>query len=358
MVPAGATEQLVSVVVPAYNAAATLSQTLESAVVQTYRNLEILVVDDGSQDGTAGIARDFAARDARIRLLSKANGGLSSARNHGVAHARGELIALLDADDLWHPAKIERQVAALRGAGAAAALVYTWTALLDPDGRFNGRYVIARHEGDVFASLLLCNFLAPGSATLIRRGCLEAVGGFDEELREGCEDLMCCLLLAERYDFVVVPEVLTGCRQIESSMSHDLRAMRRAYDRVVTLTRGRHGDLPGRLYRWSRSKFCVWQARRYLQRRQLAAAAATLVRAFCYDPLFPLTLPFGRRLRQVLERDGPTWRGRPFLPPCAEMKGFQPFRNSWLEDRRRDYAAAVAVRPRSVVSMASTDRAA
>ena len=314
MVTAVGTEQLVSVVVPAYNAAATLAHTLEATLAQTYRNLEILVVDDGSRDASGSIAREFALRDPRVRLLRKANGGLSSARNHGVAHARGDLIALLDADDLWHPEKIAKQVAALRGAGGQAGLVYTWTALLDPDGRLNGRYVVARHEGDVFASLLLYNFLAPGSATLIRRACLEAVGGFDETLREGCEDLMCCLMLAERFDFVVVPEVLTGCRQIESSMSHDLRAMRRAYERVMALTQVRHHGLPRRLHRWSRSKFCVWQARRYLQRRELTTAATTLIRAFCYDPLFPLTLPFGRRLQQLLGRGGVTWQGRPFSP--------------------------------------------
>ena len=94
---------LVSVVIPCCNAEAFLPETLGSVCGQTYRELEILVVDDGSKDRTADIAREFAARDPRVRLVQKPNGGLSSARNFGIDHARGKYLSFVDGDDLWVP---------------------------------------------------------------------------------------------------------------------------------------------------------------------------------------------------------------------------------------------------------------
>ena len=99
-----------SIVVPAYNAAATLSDTLLSLTSQTYRDIEIVVVDDGSTDSTASVARSFAARDNRIRLVRQANRGLAGARNSGVAAASGEVVGFCDADDLWLPEKMDAHV--------------------------------------------------------------------------------------------------------------------------------------------------------------------------------------------------------------------------------------------------------
>ncbi len=101
---------LVSVIIPAYNACVTVERTISSVVNQTYSNLEVLVVDDGSTDETALLVQRMADADPRIRLLQKPNGGLVSARNFGIAHASGEFIAPIDADDLWHPEKIAKQV--------------------------------------------------------------------------------------------------------------------------------------------------------------------------------------------------------------------------------------------------------
>ena len=94
----------VSAIIPCFNAEAFLAETLASVCGQTYAALEILVVDDGSKDRTAEIAREFAARDQRVRLVQKPNGGLSSARNFGLDHATGKYVAFVDGDDLWAPA--------------------------------------------------------------------------------------------------------------------------------------------------------------------------------------------------------------------------------------------------------------
>src|SRR3981081_1852732 len=101
---------LVSVLIPAFNAEETVADTLRSVRAQSYRNLEIIVVDDGSRDNTARIVSQFESEDSRIRLIEQANSGVAAARNAAPAASSGSLIAPLDADDLWHPQKIELQV--------------------------------------------------------------------------------------------------------------------------------------------------------------------------------------------------------------------------------------------------------
>ena len=99
---------LVSVVVPAYNAEKTLRKTMDAIISQTYRNLELIVVDDGSRDRTCDVVKSYD--DSRIHLFSKINGGVSSARNFGIKNSRGEYIAFCDADDVWDVSKLEKQM--------------------------------------------------------------------------------------------------------------------------------------------------------------------------------------------------------------------------------------------------------
>jgi len=133
MFPAGL--PLVSVIIPALNAEATIGETLHSALAQTYRAIEIIVVDDGSSDSTARIVAALAARDPRLRLIRTANGGISRARNTGIAASAGSFVAPLDADDLWHPEKIACQVAAALAAAAPPGLVYSFFHRIDMASR-------------------------------------------------------------------------------------------------------------------------------------------------------------------------------------------------------------------------------
>src|SRR5262245_28337071 len=120
------TAPLVSVVIPAYNAEAYIATSLRSVTAQTYRNLEIIVVDDGSRDATATIVRSLAADDPRIKLQQQQNAGVAAARNRGIEASSGDLVAPLDADDLWQPSKIERQVAVMQRGSPKVGLVYAW----------------------------------------------------------------------------------------------------------------------------------------------------------------------------------------------------------------------------------------
>src|SRR5258705_9340291 len=117
---------LVSVILPVRDGESFIGDTLESALGQTYRNLEVVVVDDGSRDRTRAVVEAWAERDSRVRIFVQANAGVAAARNKAIAAARGEFIAPLDADDLWDPTKIERQVQRMNGTGETTGFVYCW----------------------------------------------------------------------------------------------------------------------------------------------------------------------------------------------------------------------------------------
>lgn len=105
---------LVSIITPVYNGEKFVAETIESVLKQTYPNWEMIVVDDGSKDSSAAIIRQFAERDCRITSVQQPNGGSASARNNGIRRARGQFIALLDADDLWEPNFLESQLALMK----------------------------------------------------------------------------------------------------------------------------------------------------------------------------------------------------------------------------------------------------
>src|SRR5579864_8402353 len=127
---------LVSVIIPAYNAERFLRYTLASAQAQTYEHVEIIVVDDGSTDSTVDIALAAAAADKRVRVLRQENLGVAAARNRALGESRGDFIAPLDADDVWHPQNLALQVAALKVARSTTAVSYAWSVVIDERGRF------------------------------------------------------------------------------------------------------------------------------------------------------------------------------------------------------------------------------
>ncbi len=238
--------ELVSVVIPAYNAEATIDETLRSVRAQTYGNLEILVVDDGSQDGTLDIAQRHARIDPRIRVLSQANAGVAAARNHGWQSAHSDLIAFVDADDLWAPAKIERQLKALLAGGDRIGLVYAWYQLIDDESRVLQHGGRPLYEGDVLDDIFSGNFIGNGSAVLVRRQVLIDTEGFESGLRaagaQGCEDLLFYCRVAERHGFAVIPDYLIGYRYLPDNMSSNLPRMLRSWMLVMDEMEARHAD--------------------------------------------------------------------------------------------------------------------
>lgn len=252
---------LVSVVIPAYNAEGTIADTLRSVRSQTHRDLEIVVVDDGSTDRTTSIVKAHAAVDGRVRLITQENAGVAAARNTGWQSARSTFIAFVDADDLWAPSKIERQLEVILSGGPRVGLVYTWWALIDEHNRIR-RKVRGRHiAGDVLEQTLMGNFVGNASSALIRRQALEEAGGFDSGLQDagihGCEDFLLYHQIAKRYHFGLVPDHLTGYRVVSGRMSSDRPRMFRSFKSVANEMRRGHPESAEKVHKGTR-KYLVF----------------------------------------------------------------------------------------------------
>ena len=231
-------DDLISVVIPVRNGERFILRTLQSVLNQSYQNIEVIVVDDGSTDSTLEIVKQAAAHDPRVRHYSGPQAGVAAARNWGIAQARGEFIAPVDADDLWHKDKLLLQRNAIRKAGARTGVAYCWSAIIDEaDSIITGkRRNGARFEGDVLPALLERNFLGNASTPLIRHACLDSVGGYDPSLylqgAQGAEDWKIYLALAEICEFALVPRFLIGYRKTRGNMSANFVAMQKSMDLV------------------------------------------------------------------------------------------------------------------------------
>ncbi|HEX8224158.1 MAG TPA: glycosyltransferase family A protein [Allosphingosinicella sp.] len=320
---------LVSVVVPAFNAEATLEQTLRSVAAQDHARLEILIVDDGSTDSTAAIAERFCSAEPRARLLRQENGGVASARNRGIAEAKGDYIAPVDADDVWHPSKVSRQVEAALAAPEPPGFVYCWFRDLDAQGRVwrDGPGLCV--EGPALQRLACSNFVGNGSAPLISRRAILAVGGYDERLRglgaEGCEDLLVQLQLARRFPVAVVPEYLVGYRLTSSSMSNDPDRMHRSWREALRLLDA-DSAISRRALRWSHGARALTLAETRVLRGGILPALRLLGRALRLDPA-RTGLHLAYRIARRAELSLSAARPRP------GFEGHDPLRASPVTDR-------------------------
>jgi glycosyltransferase involved in cell wall biosynthesis len=218
----------VSVVIPAYNAMTYLPEAVESVLRQTFTNFEVLIIDDGSSDHISEWASQLV--DPRVKLISQENQGLSGARNTGIANAQGEYIAFLDADDLWEPTKLEKQVLCLED-NPAVGLVHTWMVLVDERGKSTGRVMSSTVEGDAWTQIVEWNKIACPSV-MVRRCCFKTVGVFDRNLRS-VEDWDMWIRIASRYPFAVIKEPLAYYRQLPGSMSKNWEVMEQAFHLVI-----------------------------------------------------------------------------------------------------------------------------
>ena len=178
----------VGVIVPACNVQRCIKGTLLSLESQTFKDFEALVIDGGSTDRTSEIVKSFYARDSRFKLLQKSNGGVSSARNYGIRHARGEYIALLNGGDLYSPEKLASHYAWMESS-PQIGVVYSASQAIHDDGtltfmRLSGKPI----KREPLVALLCKNFIGHGSNAVFRRCIFDEVGEFDETLNS-CQDV-------------------------------------------------------------------------------------------------------------------------------------------------------------------------
>jgi glycosyltransferase involved in cell wall biosynthesis len=212
---------LISVIIPVFNGEQTIKEAIESVLNQTFSDLELIVIDDGSSDSTLNILS--RVRDLRLKVFSYANAGVCVSRNRGFSHASGEFISFLDADDLWTLDKLEAQLEALN-ANPEAAVAYSWVDYMDPTGKFfrDGSHINA--NGNIYEEILVKNILENGSNPLIRRQALVKVGGFNQRTPlVGDWDMW--LRLSVHYHFVAVPRPQVLYRMSSNSASTNVLRM-------------------------------------------------------------------------------------------------------------------------------------
>lgn len=213
---------LVSVIIPNFNYAQYLGEAIESALGQTYSNLEAIVVDDGSTDNSQEILERYADR---VTIIQQSNSGVCVARNRGVAESKGEFIAFLDADDVWLPSKIEKQVRAFEES-PNAGIVHVGVIDIDDSGnqiqtKLNGMSGKVSHEFLLWEKPVI---LGGGSGTMISRRVFENIGGFDSQLSTSADwDLY--YRICRKFEAAFVPEPLLYYRLHGSNMHGNISGM-------------------------------------------------------------------------------------------------------------------------------------
>ena len=221
----------VSVVMTAYNVAAYIGAAIESALAQTFRDFELIVKDDGSTDGTVGIAERF--RDSRVRVERSPHRGAAIQLRDGIEQTNGRYLALLDSDDLWTRSKLERHVQFL-DTHPGADLTFSWSRIIDEEGRDTG-LTSRLWDGPIsLPELLAENVIGSGSALVFRRDALVDAGGIDSTFL-ACYDLDACLRIGSlrQGNMWSIPEFLTSYRRRAGQSSADVPLMERSFEQLL-----------------------------------------------------------------------------------------------------------------------------
>ena len=217
--------QLVSVIIPTYNYGRFIAEALRSVLVQTHPPSEIIVIDDGSTDDTGEVVAPFGEQ---VKYIRQENAGVCAARNRGVAESKGELVAFLDADDIWEPTKLEKQVAKF-AADSRIGLVHCGMREFDDETGETIRVHLDGGEDGVAENLLLWEgpvIVGPGGTVMVSRKAFDEVGGFDELMKVG-EDWDLCYRIARRYKVGFVGEALVNYRSHGAAAHHSVANMER-----------------------------------------------------------------------------------------------------------------------------------
>jgi teichuronic acid biosynthesis glycosyltransferase TuaG len=242
----------VSVIMPAYNGEKYIAAAMRSVLAQTYEDLELIVVDDGSSDRTSEIVRGIEAADERVVYIFQTNAGQGNARNTGIKSARGELIAFLDQDDLWIEAKLERQLEALKE--TKADVVFSGSFVFHDDNVTDETIpwdtLRGRFDGATMFPLLFLFDRIPMLSAMVRKDALHKVGLLEEDRRcQNCDDYDLWLKLAEcGATFVGLSERLVRYRLHGNQASHNTVRMIRTQIALME--------------KWQHSKYVTEQIKR------------------------------------------------------------------------------------------------
>jgi len=277
---------MISVIIPVYNMARYVREAVDSALAQTYRDIEVIVVDDGSTDGSTDALRDID--DPRLRVIRQDHGGQPAARNTALRAASGEYVACLDADDRWAPRNLERQAAFLE-THPEVDMTFCHSLIIDEAGRLQGTTCSSWAGPLSFSQLMRNNEIGNASCVLVRRQALDRAGWFDTTL-PSCVDIDAWMRVANLRpgNLVGIPEALSFYRRWPSQISGDWRRMERGFLNLLEhlrqvapleVEREEHRSRAGR-YRY--------YARQAREAGETRVAVRLLATAFCWAPLWLL----------------------------------------------------------------------
>ena len=276
-------EPVVSVVMPAYNVAWCIGRAVDSVLAQDFRARELIVVNDGSTDGTRALLEGYGAA---ISVVDQENRGMSAARNAGIRSARGTYVAFLDSDDWWLPGKLTQQVALMQGR-PEIGFCSTVVRVEDGDGRLLNLWRCPNGSTEILATLFAQNAAIAGgcSAVMVRKDLIDRVGLFDESLR-GFEDPDLWIRLAAVSGYACIDETLAVILRREKSVSRNLDAMRVAALRSMRKNRALlPSRLRGRFWRNCLAGVYTDYAKPAYRAGRLGLAYADTLRALMLSPL-------------------------------------------------------------------------
>lgn len=289
----------VSVIIPLYQSERFICETLRSVQAQTFTDFEIVIVDDGSSDRGPALAKEFA--EPRLRVVHQENRGLAGARNGGIAHAKGEYLAFLDADDHWSPAKLQRHVEQL-DVDPTIGVSFSASALMDDDAEDMG--FVQKPIGSIFDAIsVFCrNPVGNGSAPVIRRKTLDAIAFFDKERGRTCwfdesfrqsEDIECWTRIAATTDwgFGYVDAPLTRYRVNRHGLSANVEAQLASWRRFRSKVASYAPALEARAGNLAEAYQLRYLARRAIRSSQFAPGLKLITAALKLEPRILLAEP-------------------------------------------------------------------
>lgn len=275
----------VSVIVPCCNAASTVGTTVESVLAQVMSDLELIVLDDGSNDATIERVEEAAGGDPRLRLMRHANRGVSFTRNRGIREARGRFVAFLDADDLWSADKLALHLDHFRS-DPTVGVSFGRVQYLDPPGRPNPRVSPPTSRSLGAADLLAGNPTITTSNLVVRREVFAQAGGFDERM-SFAEDLewLTRVLCTTSWTIAGIDAIVVGYRVSPDGLSSRVERMEEGWETMIQKVRSFAPALVARSYRTAKARQLGYLARQILRtRRDPAAATRYLLRAGLTHP--------------------------------------------------------------------------
>jgi len=211
--------QLISVILPAYNASEFIAEAISSVIGQTHENWELIIIDDGSVDDTGSIVDSFLKSDNRIKYISKLNSGVSDSRNVGIKKAQGNFIAFLDADDVWLSDNLKKKLEELD----SCDVIYSECELIDEHSKLINKVLTGSEQPELIDLLLLKgNYITAPSGWLIKKEVLTKIGEFDINLSNNADQDLWIRILSNGFKIKLIQDVLWKYRVHNKNMSGNI----------------------------------------------------------------------------------------------------------------------------------------